>query len=267
MPVPPDNKIRINKYLADKGLATRRGADALISAGKVFVNGTRSVLGQKVGPEDRVEIKGGEIQAYRYVAYNKPAGYVTHSPACAADVAAGRPTEGEKTIADVFNMDELFPIGRLDKNSEGLLILTNDGRVTDRLLNPKYEHEKEYAVEVSTAVSPSFAKKLESGVNINSPTPPARGGETSQRGGVVGEKYLTKPCKVNLIDSHNFTIALTEGKKHQIKRMTEALGVSVVSLKRLRVMNIKLGNLKSNTSREIAGKELQIFLKSLGLTS
>ena len=258
------NKIRINKYLADKGLATRRGADALIEAGKVFVNGTQAVLGQKVGIEDKVEVKGGEPQTYRYMAYNKPAGYVTHSP-----------VEGEKTIADVFNMNGLFPVGRLDKNSEGLIILTNDGRITDRLLNPKYEHEKEYAVEISTTVSPSFARKLESGVNIGtsrSPSPPARGGVSVLTDGVVGakeksKKILTKPCRVTLLDPHHFTIALTEGKKHQIKRMTEALGVSVVSLKRLRVMNIKLGNLKPNTGRDITDKELQTFLKSLELMS
>lgn len=238
MPVDSDKKIRVNKYLADKGLATRKGADSLIEAGKVFVNGTRAVLGQKVRPEDKVEIKGAAASTpRRYVAYNKPAGYVTHSP-----------LEGEKTISDIFDMKGLFPVGRLDKNSEGLLILTNDGRITDRLLNPKYDHEKEYAVEISTTVSPSFAKKLESGVDI-------------------GEDDKTKPCKVNLIDSHHFTVCLTEGKKHQIKRMTEALGVSVVSLKRLRVMNIKLGNLKPNTGREIAGKELQTFIKLLGLKS
>lgn len=233
-----NEKIRINKYLADKGIATRKGADALVEAGKVFVNGTKAVLGQKVGAEDKVEVKGGATAtSHRYVAYYKPAGYVTHSP-----------LEGEKTIADIFDMDGLFPMGRLDKNSEGLLILTNDGRITDRLLNPKYDHEKEYLVETSTTVGESFAKKLESGVNI-------------------GESDPTKPCKVDLIDPHHFTLCLTEGKKHQIKRMTEALGVSVVSLKRLRIMNIKLGNLKPNTGREIAGKELQAFLKSLGLAS
>lgn len=228
--------IRINKYLADKGFATRKGADALIEAGKVFVNGKRAVLGQKVGIEDKVEVKDGAPRnARRYLAYYKPAGYVTHNPA-----------EDKKEIADIFKMDKLFPVGRLDKNSEGLLILTNDGRVTDRLLNPKYDHEKEYLVEISTAVGESFRKKLESGVNI-------------------GEGNLTKACKVKLLDLHHFTITLTEGKKHQIKRMTEALGVSVKHLKRTRVMNIKLGNLKPNTSREILGKELQIFLKPLGL--
>ncbi|MSU55539.1 MAG: rRNA pseudouridine synthase [Candidatus Taylorbacteria bacterium] len=231
------DKVRINKYLADHGHSTRRGADALIVAGKVTINGEKAVLGQKVGPDDKVKIKDKEEKSYRYLVYNKPAGYVTHSP-----------VDSEKEIAEIFDMEGLFPIGRLDKNSEGLLILTNDGRITDRLLNPKHEHEKEYAVRVSTTISPSFAKKLEFGVDI-------------------GEGENTLPCKVSLTDAHNFTIALTEGKKHQIKRMTEALGVSVTNLKRLRIMNIKLGNLKPNTSREITGKELEKFLKSLGLAS
>lgn len=232
------NGIRINKYLADKGLVTRKGADELVLAGKVFVNGAKAVLGQKVGEKDKVEIRGGGAASTprRYLAYYKPKGFVTHAP-----------TTGEKAIADIFEMEGLFPIGRLDKNSEGLIILTNDGRVTDRLLNPKYNHEKEYLVETSTAVGESFRKKLESGVDI-------------------GEGEKTKPREVNLIDPHHFTITLTEGKKHQIKRMTEALGVSVTSLKRLRIMNITLGNLKPNTSREIIGKELQAFLNSLGLT-
>ena len=232
-------EIRINKYLAENGLTTRKGADELILVGKVFVNGINAVLGQKVGAKDKVEIRGSVApsEARRYFAYYKPAGYVTHSP-----------VENEKTIADIFKMDGLFPIGRLDKNSEGLIILTNDGRVTDRLLNPKYNHEKEYLVETSTAIGESFRKKLETGVNI-------------------GEGDMTKSCEVKLIDPHLFTITLTEGKKHQIKRMTEVLGVSVTSLKRLRVMNIKLGNLKPNANREIAGKELQNFLKILGLAS
>lgn len=263
-----NNAVRINKYLADKGLATRRGADVLVEAGKVFVNGTKAVLGQKVGTGDRVEVRGGERKSHRYLAYHKPAGYVTVNP-----------VEGEKEIADIFKMEGLFPIGRLDKNSEGLLILTNDGRVTDRLLNPKYDHEKEYAVEVSTAVGESFRKKLESGVNIssNSPfhkgstrrgrdlNPPSSSTRTPPLEKEESEITLTRPCKVDLIDPHHFRLALTEGKKHQIKRMTEALGVSVVSLKRLRIMNIKLGNQKPNTSREIKGKELETFLKKLGL--
>jgi len=228
--------VRINKYLADKGLATRKGADELISAGKVLVNGAKAVLGQKIGPEDKVEVQEEKNEKkHRYLAYNKPVGIVTHSP-----------TEDEKEIADVFKMDSLFPLGRLDKNSEGLLILTNDGRVTDRLLNPKYEHEKEYAIETERAIGEIFKKKLEAGVQI-------------------GDDEKTKPCKVDLLDEHHFNIVLTEGRKHQIKRMTEAVGVSVRTLKRLRIMNVKLGDLKPNAGREITGKELQTFLKSLGL--
>jgi len=235
-----DGKIRINKYLADKGIATRKGADELVSAGRVFVNSVKAVLGQKVTEGDKVEVRegngGGAAQTpRRYLAYNKPADVVTHTP-----------VENEKSIADIFKMDGLFPVGRLDKNSEGLLILTNDGRVTDRLLNPKYEHEKEYEVETERTVGESFAKKLESGIHI-------------------GEDGKTKPCKVNLIDSRHFNITLTEGKKHQVKRMTESLGVSVKNLKRVRIMNVKLGNLSPNHAREITGKELETFLKNLGL--
>jgi 23S rRNA pseudouridine2604 synthase len=184
-----ETKIRINKYLADKGLATRRGVDALIEAGKVYINGEKAVLGQKVGENDKVEVRGGGdpmgIGTPRYLAYFKPKGYVTHSP-----------SEGEKEIADILDMDGLFPIGRLDKNTEGLLILTNDGRVTDRLLNPKYDHEKEYIVETERRVTDNLKEKLEKGVDI-------------------GEGELTKPAKVELIDEHHFSIVITEGKKHQ----------------------------------------------------
>lgn len=229
---------RINKYLADKGLATRKGADALVEAGKVFLNGKRAVLGQKVGVEDKVEVRGvSRRTSGHYIAYYKPAGYVTHSP-----------VSGEKAIADTFETKGLFPVGRLDKNSEGLIILTDDGRITDRLLNPKYEHEKEYTVESAVPVGPSFAKKLESGVNI-------------------GEGTLTKPCTVKLLGPTHFSITLTEGKNHQIKRMTEALGVSVRALKRIRIGNITLGDLKPNGSRELKGRELEKFLTSLGLHS
>lgn len=231
----PNEKTRINKYLANKGFTTRRGADALIEAGKVFVNGVKATLGQKIDTKDSVEVRDKKITTYRYLAYNKPKGYVTNSP-----------TEGEKEISGIFDMKGIFPLGRLDKNSEGLLILTNDGRLTDRLLNPKYDHEKEYLVETERTVNEGFKTKLEKGVDI-------------------GEGEHTKPCKVELIDDHHFSITITEGKKHQVKRMTEALGVSVKNLKRVRIMNITLGKLKSNTAREIKGNELENLLKTLGL--
>src|SRR3989344_1131447 len=171
--------IRINKYLADKKISTRRGADEL--------------------------------------------GKETNSP-----------REG------------LFPLGRLDKNSHGLLILTNDGRVTDQFLNPKYFHEKEYLVKTKEKLRSSFKTKMEAGVNI--------------------EGYVTKKCTIKILNENTFRIILTEGKKHQIRRMCANLFQEVADLKRERIMNIKLGNLKPNAVREIKGEELAIFLKSLNLT-
>lgn len=209
--------MRINKYLALKKISTRRGADELIREQKVFINGKRAVLGSKVNEGDKVELKGAKIKEYSYFAYNKPIGIETTSP-----------KEG------------LFPLGRLDKASHGLLILTDDGRITDQLLSPKYFHEKEYVVKTKEKLRSSFKAKMEAGVNI--------------------EGYKTKPCKVTIVNDFTFRVILTEGKKHQIRRMCSALFQEVADLKRERIMNIKLGNLKPKGVREIKGKELSIFL-------
>ena len=211
---------RINKYLADKKISTRRGADELVKNKKVFINGKLAVLGSKVEEQDKVEVRGVQNKKYKYFAYNKPIGTETDSP-----------EEG------------LFPIGRLDKASHGLLILTNDGRITDSLLNPKYFHEKEYLVKTKNKLRSNFKQKMESGVNI--------------------EGYITKKCKVQIINDSTFRIVLTEGKKHQIRRMCSALFLEVADLKRERVMNIKLGNLKPNNFREIKGEELSTFLNPI----
>jgi 23S rRNA pseudouridine2604 synthase len=219
--------IRINKYLALKNISTRKGADKLVSERKVFINGKLALLGSKVEKNDKVEVKGEEKKKYLYFAYNKPIGIETDSP-----------------------QKDLFPIGRLDKNSHGLLILTNDGRITDRLLNPKHIHEKEYVVKTREKLRSSFKQKMESGVKIDG----LYGGE---------DGYKTKPCKVKIINENTFRVILTEGKKHQIRRMCSALFQEVADLKRERVMNIKLGNLKPGNTREIKGKELEIFLQSL----
>jgi 23S rRNA pseudouridine2604 synthase len=213
--------MRINKYLAFKKIATRRGADELVVAKKVYINGKLAVLGSQVNENDKIEVKGAPIKKYKYFAYNKPIEVETNSPRA-----------------------ELFPLGRLDKNSHGLLILTNDGRITDQLLNPKYFHEKEYVVRTSNKLRSSFQKKMETGVNI--------------------EGYQTKPCKVKILNENTFRIILTEGKKHQIRRMCSALFQEVADLKRERIMNIKLGNLKPGGVREIKGKELSVFLDSMG---
>jgi len=212
--------MRINKYLAFKKISTRRGADELVADKKVFINGKLALLGSKVNESDIVEVKGAKTKEYLYFAYNKPIGVETNSP-----------------------REDLFSLGRLDKNSHGLLILTNDGRITDQLLNPKYFHEKEYVVRTSNKLRSSFKQKMETGVNI--------------------EGYTTKKCKVQIINDFTFRIVLTEGKKHQIRRMCSALFQEIADLKRERIMNIKLGNLKPNAFREIKDEELAIFLKSL----
>lgn len=209
--------MRINKYLAERKLSTRRGADELIENKKVFVNGKLAVLGMDVDENDKVEIRGAEKKDYKYFAYNKPVGVETDSP----------------------NQD-LFPLGRLDKASHGLLILTNDGRITDFLLNPKFSHEKEYLVKTKEKLRSNFKEKMERGVNI--------------------EGYVTKKCQVKIINENTFRIVLTEGKKHQIRRMCANLFQEVADLKRERIMNIKLGTLKSGMMREIKGEELKTFL-------
>ena len=215
--------MRINKYLALKKISTRRGADELVEQKKVFINGKLAVLGSKVLEKDIVEVKGAEKKEYKYFAYNKPIGIETDSP-----------------------KENLFPLGRLDKASHGLMILTNDGRITDQLLNPKYVHEKEYLVKTKEKLRSNFKQKMEAGVNI--------------------EGYLTKKCKVQIINDNTFRVTLTEGKKHQIRRMCANLFQEVADLKRERIMNIKLGKLKFGATREIEGEELEIFLKSLSLT-
>jgi len=230
--------MRINKYLALQGISTRRGADELIEKRRITLNGRIAVLGDKVQEGDRVEIISGKRpQKYLYFAYNKPRGVITHSP------------QGEETSIDEavpeLSAQGVFPVGRLDKDSHGLIILTNDGRITDRLLNPNTEHEKEYVVKTKLPLRDSFEKHMEAGVDI--------------------EGYQTKPTKVQILGEKTFAITLTEGKKHQVRRMVVAMHNEVTDLKRTRVLNIKLGKLNAGEFRAIEGKELETFLKELGL--
>lgn len=228
--------IRINRYLALKGYFTRRGADELITQKRVKINGRVAKLGDKVKAGDKVDVSSaGPRKTFVYFAYYKPEGIVTHTP-----------QEGERSITQVFKHKEnLFPLGRLDKNSEGLIILTNDGRITDRLLNPDYGHEKEYLVKVNKPIDREFVRRMTKGVPI--------------------EGYKTKPADFDQMGDKNFKLIITEGKKHQIRRMCTALGYEVIWLKRVRIMNVTLGNLRSGEGRELKGKELEIFLKNLGL--
>jgi len=239
MPV-DDYPMRINKYLAHEGIATRRAADELIAKKRVLINGRVAVLGDKVEMSDKVEMVGTMTpKKFLYYAYNKPVGVITHSPQL-----------GEKDIKQSVKgkgteMQDVFPIGRLDKDSSGLIILTNDGRVTDRLLNPEYDHDKEYQVRTLEPLRESFKKAMEGGVNI--------------------EGYLTAPCKVRKTGPKSFNITLTEGKKHQIRRMVAALHNQVLDLERVRILNIRLEDLRPNATRPITGAELTTFLFTIGM--
>ena len=227
------DKIRINKYLADKGIATRRKADELVSQGKILINGKVAKLGDQVWEDDKVEVKGMKEEKLVYYAYNKPVGVTT----------IGK-QPGEEEIKDITQFPiKVFPVGRLDKDSSGLLIMTNDGRITKKLLDPKYDHEKEYIVEVNHPIEHTFMVRLRDGVKLG--------------------KEVTKKAKVRKIDKYTLEIIITEGKNRQIRRMCASFNYDVRSLKRIRVMNIELGKLKSNYYREIKGKELEEFLKKV----
>jgi 23S rRNA pseudouridine2604 synthase len=229
------SSIRINKYLALKKICSRREADLLIKQGKISINGRKAELGEMVKETDEIKMEG-DIKKLVYLAFNKPEGIITHSP-----------QDGETSIADILKFKtEVFPLGRLDKDSRGLIMLSNDGRITDKLLNPIYAHEKEYEVEATAPISENFLKQMERGVSLN--------------GG-----YVTQKCVLKKISEYSFSIILTEGKRRQIRRMCAALGYKIVDLKRVRVMNIPLGNLKEGNYRALSNSEQKEFLAMLGL--
>lgn len=232
--------IRLNKYMAEKGLSTRRGADILIARGDVSINGKRAIIGQKVSDIDVIVVRQDKQPKYRYILYYKPRGVVTHSP-----------DEGDRDIksqiAKDHKMRDLFPIGRLDKDSEGLIILTNDGRITDRVLNPHYAHERTYEVVVDKRITQTFLNRLSRGLMI--------------------EGYKTKPCRAvqSNQNEYQFEITLTEGKKHQIRRMCAAGGYQVQQLKRTKLLTCELRNLKPGMYHELTPKEQKHFLTLLNL--
>jgi len=231
--------IRLNRYLYLKNYCSRRQADVFIAKGQVKINGKPAILGQKVYETDEVEV-GTQIHKQKenfvYYIFHKPKGIVTRNP-----------QGDEKSIADIWpKAKKLHPIGTLDKASYGLVLLTNDTRIVDRLLSPKYKHEKEYRVRVDKHVNGYFAQKMENGVNI--------------------EGYVTKECKVVTTGDKAFRIILTEGKKHQIRRMCAALGYQVRDLKRTRIMNLQLTkDVMKGTGREVTVGEKMELLKTLGV--
>lgn len=227
--------MRINKYLAHKGLATRTGVDELIKSNKILINGVIAKLGDKVSETDKVEVRGVHNKKFTYLAYNKGMGVVSTNP-----------QGDEKSIMDNVKISaKVFPIGRLDKESHGLIILTDDGRVTDRLLSPDRNHEKEYLIKLDQKYTPGFVRNMETGVKLTD--------------------GMTKPAKVEEVDEIRFKLILTEGRNRQIRRMTEKLGYTVRDLQRIRIQNILLDKMPINTYREIKGEEKSEFLKSIGL--
>lgn len=227
--------MRINKYLAWKKIASRREADALVERGQILVKGEKAKLGDRVQESDQVEVIGKRKKLV-YYAFNKPEGIITHSP-----------QKGEKSIADILDIfEDVYPVGRLDKDSHGLILLTNDGRLTGSLLEPDKNHEKEYRVKTDKAIDRVFVERLSHGVKLDDGT-------------------TTKPCIVEQTGPKNCTIILTEGKKRQIRRMCESQSRRVMDLERVRIANIRLHHLLPGHFRKIVGEELKQFLESVGL--
>ena len=222
---------RINKYLSEVGYCSRREADRLIFEGKVTINGKTPEIGAKVEESDQVEVKGQRIeksatQKNIYLAFNKPIGIV-----CTTD----RKVEPNNVIDFIKYPKRIFPIGRLDKRSEGLIFLTNDGDIVNKILRARNNHEKEYIVKVNRPINSDFVQSMSNGVEI------------------LGTK--TKNCFVKQLGPKKFKIILTQGLNRQIRRMCEALGYRVRSLKRVRIMNIKL-DMPSGEYREFSKEEL-----------
>lgn len=220
--------MRINKFLSGAGIVSRRGADQWIADGRVRINGQPAELGSKVEAGDRVEVDGRLVEQEEqlvYIMLNKPVGITSTTE---------RHIEGN--VVDFVNHPlRIFHIGRLDKDSDGLLLLTNDGDIVNEILREEHGHEKEYIVTVNSPITPSFVKQMESGVKILN--------------------TVTKPCKVTQLSKRTFSIVLTQGLNRQIRRMCAALGYQIERLQRTRILNIELGNLPVGEWRDLTAAE------------
>ncbi len=229
--------IRLNKFISETGIVSRREADRLIEEGAVKVNGRRAEMGMRVTDADRVTVRGKPLRAKPrpvYLLYNKPVGVT-----CTTDPAD--PTN----IVDAVNYPErIFPIGRLDKPSQGLILLTNDGDIVNKILRAGNAHEKEYQVRVDRPIDQAFIERMGAGIPI------------------LGT--MTQPCPVRQTGPNSFTIVLTQGLNRQIRRMTEYLGYEVTYLKRVRLMNIHLAGLSSGQWRELGADEMATLDAMLG---
>lgn len=228
--------MRINKYFTDQGYCSRRQADKLIEEKRVKINGRIAVLGDQVNDSDVVTVddKPVKIDAPKtYIMYNKPRGVTCTTEASVKD----------NIIEVVKHPLRVFPIGRLDKDSTGLIFLTNDGDIVNKILRAQYGHEKEYVVEINRPVDDTFLQNMSQGVDIGD--------------------HITLPCKVKKVGGNTFNIILTEGKNRQIRRMCDALGATVKNLHRIRIMNIKIGDLKMGQWKDIPLPSLQALKNQL----
>ena len=230
--------IRINKYLSEAGVCSRREADKLIAEGRVSINGSHALLGSVVSEGDEVQVDENIIVGSAkkvLIAFNKPRGIVCTTK---------DPKSKDVNIVEYINHPErIFPVGRLDKDSEGLILLSNDGDLSNKIMKARNYHEKEYEVEVDKPFDDEFLKKMSEGVPILD--------------------TVTRKCKLKRTGKMSFNIVLTQGLNRQIRRMCEYFGYKVVKLKRIRIMNIKLGNLKPGTYRNVTEEEYNELVKGL----
>lgn len=232
-----EKEIRLNKFLSDAGVCSRREGDRMIEMGRVHVNGRVGTLGDKVKPSDKITVDGLEVNLEEeqiVIAFNKPVGIE-----CTSDLS-----NPDNIIDAIGYPKRIYPIGRLDKNSQGLILLTNDGSLVNGILKASNYHEKEYVVHVDKEVTDDFISKMSLGVEIDVPD-----GDSFKR-------MKTRKCKVERIGKHDFKIILTQGLNRQIRRMCEELDYSVQKLKRIRVMNVELGNLPVGAYRDLTDEEV-----------
>ena len=228
--------MRINKYLSAQGVCSRREADRLLEAGRITVDGVTAMCGQQVDDNSVICIDGSRISDEKpqdvLMAFNKPRGIVCTTT----------DNQGKNNIVDYIGYDKrIYPVGRLDKDSDGLILLTNNGEITDKILRSVNGHEKEYVVKITD----TFLKNMADGVYLKE------------------LDVTTKPCSISRINNYTFRIILTQGLNRQIRRMCQESGYKVESLTRVRIMNIELGGLKIGEYRIIEGKEKTMLYESL----
>jgi 23S rRNA pseudouridine2604 synthase len=231
----PDRAVRLNKYISETGVCSRREADKWIEAGRVTLNGAPATLGHKVAEGDEVRIDGNLVGAKKkaiYIALNKPVGITCTTEAHVPD----------NIVRFVGHRERIFPVGRLDKDSEGLILLTNDGDIVNEILRSENEHEKEYVVSVNRPITDLSLNMLASGVKIMGMT--------------------TKPCRVERVDAETFRLVLTQGLNRQIRRMCSALGYRVRRLQRVRIISIHVGTLRAGEWRYLSDIEVAGLLAS-----